>query len=537
MALRKSAHAVFEDRMRVIALRLDRPEGYGFSSVSVPADQHPLDGWAEASLRQAAALPVTTQEPSGGGTIRLWFSAMAWSAALLGAAGRHLLSRYPEAAPCHADVATPNFWPEDRLRPLIDAARENDLWRDGSIVVVKERGDIPMPASLPVQAYDPLTSRVPRRVWWNSVILPSLRLVARAAMLLLRHGRDPRAAFLISESCHLACLSVPIWRTGFALRTRFYLDSAEYNAVHALKAVIFRKFGMKVIRWPHTLMDGHGVNLSFLAYEMFLSAGLYEWRHLSTTWSSRCKPLAVGPLQADRRMRGLQRLNPSYRSWIEDRLTQGVRMLVYFGPTFMPTLHGPALDIARLLIEAVSKQPTWILVIKAKIANALYEGMDADPGLNGWRQNTQVLPIEYETPGAEMCPAGWLIERMELGVSLLGSVQIEAVVAGKACVAYYPIFQPSPARLRLRAAGLFFDDLADFGGAIEKWLSGRTKIPRHFDWFKDNFDAAQPGEALDRVVRLLFGKDNVNARNTPSREDRLPAELQNDPLARAEEVR
>jgi hypothetical protein len=509
LALKKGYHVAYENRLRLVALDADPPSANGFEPFPLPKPRHPLDPWAARDLAANTETPVSV--PTVGLGARTLHVAMAAGRSLVFLAEAcavqfHRAGR--QAPPLRSAIATPNFQAPERWQPFLDAALSIGRWRRGNMTVVRLRDDIRMPPNGEFQTLNPARIAVPRYKWLVAVLLPAFRLVGVMVPLLLRHCGDARAVELVLEAIRQARHSVVIWRVGFNLECTVFIDNMEYHAHHAVRAMVLRKFSIRVVRWPHSEVDSPGAALRYLQYDAYLNAGPYPQRAFGDTWDKSCRAVAVGYPQHSRAMKKSFPVRPDYDRAIRSHLAADRKMLAYFGPSEVQGLKPFTRDLVAALLSLVERHDNWFIVIKPKLRDYFYDQIANDARLRNLATHPAVVCIRYPEPGIEVCPPGWLIENMTCGAGGPSSVQIEALTSDKPYFAYFPVAPDTAYKAKLRTQGLLHTDLVSFGGALGSFMDGQH-IDIDFAWFRDMFDPYGDDAAMLRVAEHLFDGTSV----------------------------
>lgn len=503
-ALKKEYHRVYEERLRAVALAADPTETHGMDALHPGPLASPLDGWAAADL--GVSVPLETR----GGTALHWLSLLVAAAGFLGTALSILLFwGRTGGRPVACRVAAPNFWHPAYWSLLQAAAEEAGLWHDGDLLFVLEDSAAAQRfVNGPFPSVDPSTLPVPRGQWLRLVLLPGLALVPKVLLAAMRGGGDARVVELAARALNVAARSLAVWRVAFNVRCRWYLDTEHNSALHNLRGIILRKFGSGVVRWAYSQNESPGVYTSFLGYDLFLSGGPFQYENYRQSWYPGLKNVSVGQIRNDRRMNGDANVAPDLRDAIESRLARGERMAVYFGGNLGVGFDRPMRDSLAALLAEVANREGWFLVIKPKFREGFYDLCATDSRLGGIHDGGNVLAIHYPKDGAEVCPAGWLIDRMSLGLTLPGSVQFEALTSNRVMMAYWPTTQDSVTRRGLRDAGLLHEDPELLGQTICRFLEAPEQFAPPLDWVRQGFDPFADDRALDRVAAALFADDD-----------------------------
>ncbi len=457
LALRKSYHVIYERRLRNRALIHDPAEGAGFSPFPVSTRLQPLDEWAEADLAAVADLPPQSLRVPAVDRIRLWVSASAWVLAVVGAAvllpfkhGVGALRRR------NFDVALPNQGNNSVLEYLRGGAMKYGVWRPNGLVTILEN-PIHVPPSTEFPIIRPRDLKIPLGIWMREILPAAVRLVFAVTPCLLARPHDSRVVTIVGECCHLAVIGMKFVPLATNLRVNAYVDTAEYNPIHIVRRVLFRRFGTgPLVRLPHSQMDTPGATLSYLSYDEFLSAGPYQMQSFGSTWSKSCRATSIGMFRNDQYFRDREIVELTIKERIESQVEKGKTIIAFFGSAAMPVLKKPAVMVLRALIEFVRGRDDCFLVIKPKGkhgADWLYSLLGVDGVSERSALGDNVLLIDYVEPGQEVCASGWLIDQMTFGVGFGGSAPIEALSAGKPFLVSYPVLQDTGHSDMLRRNG------------------------------------------------------------------------------------
>jgi hypothetical protein len=367
---------------------------------------------------------------------------------------------------------------------------------------------------VPFPILDPASFRVPVGAWLSRVVGPGLRLTATVLAHAVRGRRDPRAVEAAVRALNLATASLRAQRIAFNVRARWYLDVMDYSALHNLKAAIFRPFGMGLACWPYHQLETPGSGLSYLGYDLFLSGGPYQHREYGATWNPGMQAVSVGQLRNDRRLAYGPRLNRQYAERVDQRLRAGERMAVLFAGNDDPGFRAGGETLFRVTVSVFAGRPGWFLVIKPKKAerpDGVLSHMCRDPAIAGLlaKDNVVLLPCDAENP--EVCPSAWLIERMNLGAALPGSVHWEGLARGKRMIAYFPVNQRTPALGALIKDGLLHETADSFRRALEAAADRPDSVAVPTDRIRADFDVFGDDKALSRIADALFGEPGESA--------------------------
>jgi|AGTN01.2.fsa_nt_gi hypothetical protein len=509
-ALRKELHAVYEQRLRAVALTMDPPGSHGFDSLSPGPLGHPLDAAALADL--LPHLPEGTKAPAIPAPPRLlqWFSLFSVAAITLGGAlGVLLLHGRARVEPRHARVAAPNFWTIPSWRHLKDAAAENGLWRGNDLLFVLEHAahvqvfrDSGFPCMDPAQP-------VPAGDWLVRVAGPAVALTVRSLWAAALKPADPLVLEVAARTLNLAARALKVWRMAFSLRCRWFLECADDSSLPILRAAILRKFGGASVRWPYSQNESPGIHLSYLGFDLYLSGGELQAAHYRSSWRTQMRTLAIGQVRSDRRYSITA--DPSIAAAIAGRIAAGQHMAVYFGGSSGVGFERPMRELARRSLRVLADRPDWFVVIKPKLNDALYRDWEQDSELAALLSAPNVMALHYSRPSVETCAPAWLIPRMALGLTVPGSVVIEALTAGVPCLSYWPVVTRTVLHDRLRADGLEVNDFASLDAALACAAVDPAGLAFDRQWYRWAGDVQGDDRALDRVARTLFADGTASA--------------------------
>jgi hypothetical protein len=352
---------------------------------------------------------------------------------------------------------------------------------------------------------DPGTLPVPRLAWTRRVLLPGVRLFAELVALSLIAWRDARCLELVTECFRQARSSLGVWRLAFNLSFDFYLDISEYSAEHNVKAIVFKKFGGKLVRLPHSQLDSSA--LFYLSYDTFLSGGSYQAEEYGASWSPRTRSMSVGLMRNAQNGQG--GVDPELAARIDGHAQGGKRIAVFFVPGKTEWFGGPALKALIGLRRALRDREGWLVVIKPKSMRdqGFYALMEGEPELKGWLAAPEMVAIWYRGRFRQGCSAKWLIDRMAFGVSLGGSVQVEGLTRGVPVFAYWPVWHETPYKRKLAECGLLHDDAGAFEATLNRYMEAPGAFDIPYDWFRERFDPFSDDQALVRVANILQGRE------------------------------
>lgn len=508
-ALKKEYHQIIEHRLRTVAIAADPTDNHGVDRLDAGALIHPLDAVALQDLavhRPGLTAPLAIG-PWAGVRHRLGVVM-----AGLGMVGRavYLLLRHGRrrVVPRVCQVAAPNFAHMRHWQMLKAAAEETVGWRPDSLVFVLEDGSrAHLFRGGPFPTIELDTLPVPLGSWLRHAVLPGIALAARLAASVFHP--DPRVVEMAGRAFSLAARSLMVRRIAANVRCRWYLDTEDNSSLHHLRGIVLRAQGAGVVRWLYTQNESPGVFSSYLGYDLFLSGGPFQWETYGESWYPGLRNVSIGQIRNDRRMNADANVDPAYRTAIEERLAKGERMAVYFGGNTGVGFERPMLDSFAALLDRLADRPGWFLVIKPKYRDALYRLCAEDARFAALKTAGNIITIHYGPDGAEVCPAGWLIDRMSLGLTLPGSVQLEALTGGRVMFAYWPVIQQSVSRKMLFDNGLFYDDLSALKDAIGRFAADPDVFRYPLDWICQGFDPFRDDRAFERLAVALFSNNEA----------------------------
>lgn len=521
LVLKKSFHIALENRLRLIAVRADPPENNRLAPIDLPAADHPLDILAYEIL-QRTLQPIPLRKPNVGigSRARHLMSVVFEGGAVLSVALSTLV-RYGKRhiEPRAFRVGSPDMQGEGYWAAVVRALEHEGLMGDDALVFIDESHAGFYPGN-GLELVCPATLPVARRRWCFDAVLPAFRLFGSVFWTALRFAAVPQIVEAARASLFEARKGLAIWRITHNFHFRFYIDIAEYTATHIVKRIIFSKVGTRMVRWPFCVIDGPGAILSYLCYDLFLGTGPYELNY-SKTWSSRFSHHAVGFFKNDRHF-GLE---SSPASEIEERVSEhiskGGRVAVWFGPSALPGLEPMVCASLEAMIRVLGNRENWLLIVKTKsyknyeLQRQLFTTL---PGIAEMEAKGSVLIVRYLAPRDEICPAGWLIRKMDFGVGI-GTVQQESLTQGKPGFSYFPVIQDTPCQRKLIEAGLAHDDPEGLKRALEKWVANPGGFAIPFDWFRENFDPFADDRALSRIAHILWGAGLTSPEREAARGD------------------
>jgi hypothetical protein len=394
---------------------------------------------------------------------------------------------------------------------LVQAAKDQGAWREGAMAIVRINGTGHGGAALPVVNAPDLP--VPRGRWWREVVLPGLRLARTAVVVALRNRADARVVETAARALNLACAGLKARQVGFAFSFRIWLDDAEHDPIHIVKAIVARKAGAQAVRFPHTEQDSPGAMLSFMGYDVYPAGGPYQQRTYGGSWNPRCNGVSLGLMQHDRRLRQGEHVAPEFERAIGARLGQGKRMAEFFGPSDVPGLERPMRALFDTLVTALAGNKEWFIVLKPKLINWFSTLLADDPRHARWVEQADIVTISYPRPGEEVCPSNWLIERMSFGTGWQGTIAVEALARGRPFFCWYPFTEQTPYKTNLASRGLLHNDFESYRRAIQAYANAPNPVQYDLGWFRDTFDPFGDGNALGRLADLLLGEKTPAAQS------------------------
>jgi hypothetical protein len=420
------------------------------------------------------------------------------------AAATYIWTRFGRrsVSPIQCQVAAPNFFTSSYWKAY-RRALEDEGWKPENAVhfVMENAGD---PKDF-IPCHDPARFVVNRRTWWRNVLRPGLKLVGAVWEAAVRAPTDRWVVETACRCVNLALVSLSVWRLFHNINCRFYLDIADYTALHNLKAIILRKQGTGVVRIPWSENENPGYWYKNLDYEMFLAGGTYHWQTYGSTWAPDTGALAIGQLRNDRRF--IERLETN-RKWIEEveeRLAQGKRMIGFFCSNDLPGHIDASLALFDSLWAIVRDEADWFVLIKPKKLRSAGGFLDrlSREAAGGALRTGKIIVADFPD-AAGLFPATWVFERMQFGVTTPSSVQVECLATGKPMLSYFPVLQDTTSTQIMRQARLLYDNVLQLQETIKEIVSRgiSPEIPR--SWFMSAFDPYCDGQALSRIVRCLY---------------------------------
>ncbi len=500
-ALKKSVHVIVETQLRILAVQIQPPRSPWYDLYKVEEGHHPLNPHIVDVLDANSPNPVSIGRLE---TLRLWLST-ALLAIVLMIRAFWIAIRWgvKHVQPDIFHLAWVDGAPTSAVDGLHAAARDKGLDTDKLIcVITTDKGKLKSQRD----GYTEISGgdfRVPIRRWFSDVLLPAIRLSGTVAKILFL-CRDPRTLTIAREVVRIAYHSLWIWRVAFNIKCTWVLDNIEYSHLPILKSLVFRKFGAKTARWQISQVDSHGSGLSYMTYDAWLAGGPYQENTYGRSWAPGCKTVPVGLPSLDRRMTHGKNLVPEYISEIENRLSRGQRMAVYFGQRSQLHQLTTWFEPLAAMIDVLANRPGWFLVIKSKHGTSTLDALlDTDPRTQEWRDADNIVSIHYPNPGTEVCPTGWLAERMTFGTSI-GSAQIECLVRGKPVISFLPVHLDTECERHLRKDGLYHREPETLASAIKSFVEHPDNHSIDFTWYQHNFDAPMDDQALDRALNYLL---------------------------------
>jgi len=496
LALKKSLHSIFESRLRTVALKADPPENHGLSPISIPADKHPLDSW----LAKGIGLTVFDV----GRSERLWHLIELFSLCI---------SLVARATWIGLKFGRTNIIP--RICRLFVANDSDEIrWTAINDSLVKmagfKHGDLLMGSlSSMSPRYETLSSvriddcSIPIWPWLKSAIWGSVRLVVAVVTITLKNRNSVIAVEGAIQTTRLSNQVLNLRRLTAGVQIESYIDNIEYDPRHILIKALAPN--IKTFRLPHSEMDMPGVGLSYLNYDTFISSGGYQTEAYGNTWYKGTRSVSVGPLNNDWRICQSSSVHPEYREVIESAANSGQRIIVAFGPSSsgINSWH-PFLRLLDIALEAVTAHEGWLLVVKPKRKNDLYVEADKTPGMTSRLMDRRVLCLRYRNPGQEVCSAGYLIDKMTLGLTPMGSVVTESLCKNRMSMVFSPVRGETPLQQKLVDSGLFHLTETSFRNALNAFMTNPVNKPEFFKWFRDRFDPFGDDQAINRLVCTLY---------------------------------
>lgn len=529
LAMKKMLHAAFEDRLRALAVAADPPESYGLGPLDLPPTRHPLD----TSL--AGELGITVSRASWND--RLWHRVelTALAAAVVGRAV-WIWIRFGKfrVNPRVCRLLALNAWPESRWVAIADALARNAyfaanemlaevnatthqgltipqtvssssaqaaptstlvnrIWRNwkSTRVTLRRFENIPtiFPPELPVSVWS----------WLRDAIVGSARLAVRALVVGFGGGGDARVVEGAIQALRVANRALDARRLTSAVRFDTCVDNMEYDPRHILIGALAPT--AKIVRLPHSEMDTPGVGLSYLGYDLFLSGGTYQADTFGHTWRNGTQASAVGILQNHNEP---VHVSLDYQATIAAELNKGRKLAVVFGPSGVESVWPPFLELLDIILDIFEGRKDWLVVVKPKGSDKLYEEADRNPALARKLRDGHVMCMRYPHPGREVYPAVRLIEQMELGICSGGTVLLEALCRNRMVMAYFPVVGETPLNRHLIDLGILHTTRESFCATMQTFVDGPRTQAIPFVWFRERFDPFGDDRTFDRIAEILY---------------------------------
>ena len=521
--LRKEFLCVLERRLRAAATSVDPAEAHGYGHVDNGGLGHPLDPEAGAILSRSTGRPITVPHRSGMAVLAV-LSLIAWCAAAIAAATwigiRH---GRPRVRTVTAPVSGRFFITESTMAEFAAVCRERGADPRDVFVFWHERE---VPKS---DLYSVIVDRalpVPRRAWFAQVAWPMWRLAATCLATGLGAVRDPFDLELATRTINLAATAIPIWRRAFTLRPQWVFDTMDYSAAHNVSAMVFRRFGARLIRYPATETEGPGLSYRYLDFAVFAAGGTYHFDTYGKSWNPNCVPLPIGIPRNDEAFNrdvGERTHQGPYKA-IRDYLAAGRKMAVFFANNEIPGFNDAALTLLAVTWEEIRGNDGWFLAIKPKKAprkGGFFDRIQSDPRTAGIVDSDQVVVTDFpQSKFGEVEPPTWLIDRMAFGLTLPSTVQAESLTRGRPALAFFPVIQDTPLTLRLKRQGLMHTDVDGLRATIRGMLDGTAPVAVDIDEAKAIWDPFTDGLATRRLGAFLLDGIGVEAKreadSTPS---------------------
>lgn len=501
-ALKKAVHLVVETQQRIMAVHSLAPRSPWYDHYIVPEGRHPLNRYVEDGL-EAETVMRAADKPFD--VTRLWIGtallALALSAQALVLGLKWGMGRVTKRTftAIWVDSISDNV-----LYGFAAAARDLGVNVEDYLAKVVHGAADGARIDGHCTLVDGSALGVPMGKWFRDVTVPTFALTASLLAVLMRSG-DARTLTVAGEAARVAYHSFAYWRAAYNIRCRWVLDCIEYNSNPIVKGIVFRKFGAKTAFWPISQIDSHGSGLSYMTYDAWLSGGTYQEEAYGASWSPRCKTVPLGMPTHDRHITHGKYLSRDAVSEIEERLQRGEKMAVYFGQRSSPHQISTWFEPLAAMIEIFADRSGWFLVIKSKHGTSTLDSLlDADPRTHNWRAAGNVVTIAYPELGGEVCPTGWLAQRMTLAYSI-GSAQIECLTRGKPVVSFVPVATETPLERKMAEQGLFHTEPKSFRRAMKAFAERPEDMPVDFDWFRRAFDQPADDSALVRMVGFVLG--------------------------------
>ena len=499
LTLKKALVVTLEERMRLLALRADPPERYGFDPLRDRYPAHALDLLAAAALGEGTARTA----PAGARTVLL-LHVLLRMGDLLGRAVAPLMRARAHNAPATAAFAfLANI--RDNSIPVFAAAAHQRMAAD--VWLIADRGavlDQRTDTDLPRIAAD--RAPVYAVAWLRDTFGPALQLSLSVLTAAARRTRDPVTLQLAADALRYARDALAQRRLLAAFRPGVVFDVEEHSARHIVRASELRRVGCRLVRWPQSQLDEPGASLAYIGYDMFLASGPYVAKTYGGTWHPACRPIAVGTMRNDRAFWREDRIAPEVKAAVAAARARGDQVLAFFGISPGAANHERLLRMTEAVLAAVQSHPGWFLVIKPKGAEdyaLLRQAFGPGSSLAALEAAGRAFVAPYVQQGLDPCPAGWLIGQMDMAAAV-GSVQIEALVRGKPAIGYRSIFHETVMTRALVRAGMLHAELDGFAAALGRALDDPARLDVPFAWFREMLDPFADADAFDRIMRAVY---------------------------------
>jgi hypothetical protein len=510
-ALKKGYHAIFEKRLRNRALVHDSAEKNYFDPVKVSRRPQPLDIHAENELRHLSGRKLPPLTISTIDKLRHFLAVFLWGLVLLGSLiAIPVVHGMGRGKQYKCKVALPNQGSNSVLEYLRGGAKKYGLWKPNTIITVLEN-PIHVPPLEDIPTIHPRQLKVPPKYWLQTMVPAVTIMCIHLYTLLFINFRDPRITTLIGECFHLAVLALKLIPIAANMKVDSYLDSAEYNPIHNIKGILFRRFGTgALVRLPHSQIDTRGSSLSFLGYDVFYSSGPYQYDEYGDTWSPRTQKFITGAFRNDDYFMSTETIAPNIQEVVDRALKGGKKIIALFGTSSVEGLKGPTNDVLQVLLELVLQRDDIFLLVKPK-------GKGRDDwmgpllrsfGYYSGHLDGKVYVVDYSETDIEICPSGWVVRKMSFGVSFGGSIAIEALSAGKTSLLYYPVSKRTRYEKELSRRGMIFSTVSDFETGLHALLD-KVQLPKSdYAWFQEQFDPYGDDQALARFLSAILCCEN-----------------------------
>jgi hypothetical protein len=526
-ALKKDFHGVVETRARHVALRLDSPSAHGFSEIGLSEVSHPLDHMIYAELRKFSTYfdgRIEFRLPKFPRARLLMSIFLAGSHTVLSALMTALFQSARKIEQKRARLAAPNFGDEALWRGIRAAAAEQGVPEGCDLAIVCERTNGRPVPKIGFRVLDLAMMKVPLGRWIYQVLWPTIRHSVMIMLFAASRPTDVTALVVARIALRQSQQAQQAWCIAFNLSFDHYMDNIEYTAQHIIKGIIFRKFGSRIIRWSHSDMDSFGVSLSYLGYDTFFSAGSYPAETFGSTWWPECRTVSIGHVMNDRRIRQpVKEANDEYRQMIDRRLSEGQKMVVFFGPSEVPGVDKVVRSVITAIKKVVEKRDDCFFVIKPKLSDRMWSFIHADTDLSDIENHPDVICIHYSGDGREHCPSSWLMQKMTCGSGGIGTTLTEALSLEMPYLTYFPVVADTPRLEILKRCGVMHDNLSSLSSALEVILEAPDSYQVPFEWFHQRFDHFRDDQALTRFAEDVFSTplselpgQNCQIRTVPS---------------------